>query len=427
MTLRRIGSILIVLMGLNAFVGSFFTFERGNFTLRLVPYAFKFFQLFLMLTIIIYFLVQRTIRIKTDHLFWIIFLLIGDMGISIFYASDPVNPTDFARVLFWVFAAFAIYFLRQADCLDEKILYQMVLFNLFWVCLRILAYKLFNIWIGVDTGNFGDTRDGVVGSLSYTLVWFVPLFLLFESKIKFPVLLTVLFAMLAPFKRGALLGLILGSLVYYFLNRRVPGRNKGSLARDAIQVLALLILGGVGFLVFKEHILDRLSDIGGDKSLGSGRGIFYQIVLNHWENFMGIKKLIGAGFFAVMPMLGTYYEQAIPAHSDWLETLYDQGIIGVSILTLFHLLFIARVLGVIRKRAEFGPHLAYSYTIFFLASVYSVTLYNFETSWFGVSMGYYLGTEALMKRKKARETVPTLAGKVSALSPVQVRPYGGIS
>ncbi len=419
MSLRRIGSILIVLIGFNVFLDTFFSFERGNFTIRLVPYAFKSLQLFLMLVIIFYFLSQRIIPIKIPPVFWLFFFFVGDMVASVFYAQDQVNPTDLARMIFWVLAAFAICLLRQADCLEEKVMFGMVVFNLGWVCFRILAFKVLNIWIGAQVSydeTVGFDNDGVVNNLGYSLVWLVPLFLLFKSKIRFPLLFIVLFSMVASFKRGALLGLILGSVVYYFLDRRVRGRQNRSLVKDMAMVLAVLALAGVGFLLFKDHILARMEDISGDKSFGSGREIFYQIVLNHWERFVGMKKVIGAGFFQVMPMLGLYYENAIPAHSDWLETLYDQGFIGVAMLAAIHSAIVIRILETIKKGREWGPHLAYSYVIFFLSSVYSITLYSFDTTWFGVSLGYYLGTDILFKRRAGEEPVPAKAAEKPGFS-----------
>ncbi len=410
-SLKRIGSTLILFLGLNAFVDTFFSFERGNFTVRLVPYAFKSFQLFLMTTVVVYFLGQRTLRIKVEPLFWLLFLFTGDIVVSTLYADDTVNPTDLARTVFWVLAALAVYFLRQADCLDEKLLYRMVVFNFFWVCLRITAYKLFNIWIGAEVNSdaIGEfTKDGVVNNLGYSLVWLAPLYLAFESKHRFPILLAVFFSMLASFKRGALLGLIFGFLAYYVLNRRVKGRNRGSIVPDLLRASLILALAAGAFFLFKDYILYRMADIDGDKSFGSGRATFYQIVLDHWDNFVGTKKMIGAGFFQVMPMLGLYWEAAIPAHSDWLETLYDQGILGVSILASIHLLLLAKVWRAIQQRASYGPQLAYTYVIFFLTSVYSISLYSFDTAWFGVSLGYYLGTDVLEKRRlPAAESVET--------------------
>jgi hypothetical protein len=50
--------------------------------------------------------------------------------------------------------------------------------------------------------------------------------------------------------------------------------------------------------------------------------------------------------------------------------------------------------------------MAFTTIIFFLASVYSITLYTFDTSWFGVAVGYYLGTDALEKRKAQAKAVP---------------------
>ena len=402
LSLRSIGSALILLMGSNAFVDTFFTFERGNFTVRLIPYAFKGLQVMLMLVVVLYFAGQKSVRDRIEPLFLILFLLLGDVMASVLYAQGIVNPTDLARLIFWLLAALAVYFLRQNGCLDEKVLWGAVVFSL--VCLRILSYKLLGLWIGAEvnpdeTGGFDE--DGVVNNLGYSLVWLVPLFLSFESKFRLPVLLVVFFSMLASFKRGALVGLILGFLAYYFADWRVRGKGPKRLALDLACAMLVVALAGAGFLLFQDHILERMSDVDGDKALGSGREIFYQIVLHHWLDFGGPRKIIGAGFYQVMPMLGLYYENAIPAHSDWLETLYDQGIIGTLILCAAHVALVTRVRSALRRRLPLAPSLAYSYVIFLLASVYSITLYNFDTLWFGISLGYYLGTPGLLKEAPA--------------------------
>lgn len=228
--------------------------------------------------------------------------------------------------------------------------------------------------------------------------------MLFDSKIKFPVLLMVFFSMVASFKRGALVGLIVGFPIYYFLNRRVQPGKPGTLTRDMVRFAIVLGLAGLGFLVFKEHILTRMDDVGGNKSFGSGRGEIYSVVLKHFERLDGMRKVIGAGFFEAVPMLGRYSEREITAHSDWLETLYDQGFIGVGIMALIHCLFIIRLLREYLKKSVYGPSLAYSYIIFFLANIYSIVLYTFDSTWFGVSLGYYLGTGVLLGRK--RELAP---------------------
>lgn len=150
-------------MGLNAFLDSFFSFERGNFPTRTIPYIFKLSQMGLMFIVIIYFLNQRSIRIKMDPLFWALFLFAGDMALSVLYAPDSINPTDLARMLFWVTAGYAVYLLRQADCLDEKMLLRMILFNFFWVCFRILAYKVLHLGSApspMNRASGGLTRMG---------------------------------------------------------------------------------------------------------------------------------------------------------------------------------------------------------------------------------------------------------------------------
>ncbi len=399
-SLKRIGSSLIVLLGLSAFVDAFFSF--GESASRLVPYAFKGLLILVILTVIFFFLSQRSVPIQVNLLFPVLLLVLALMTAGVFYARDPVNPTDLARVFLWILTLFAVYLLRQAGCLDEGLLRLTVLCDIGWICLRILAYKLFHLWIGAET-PFGPT--GECSSMCYFLVWFAPLLLMLQTRHVFSLMLLIFFTMVSAFKRGALLGFVLGFFVYYLLSRWVR-RDQWNPFRDLTRLLPILGLAGLGFVLFKEHITEHMSDLSGVQGLGSGRQIFYQIILRRWMDFDWIDKLLGAGFFQVEPMLSLYYFSGVPAHSDWLETLYDEGLLGLVLLALIHLLLIYMVLKAAGKRRAYAPAMAYAYLVFFLSGIYSTTFYSFDTTWFGVTMGYCLGTGVLTARLERESPLP---------------------
>lgn len=399
-SLKRIGSALVVLLGLSAFVDAFFSF--GESASRLVPYAFKGLLILLILAVIVYFLSQRVVPVQVNILFPLLFTILALMSTGVFYAKDPVNPTDLARVFLWILTFFAVYLLRQADCLDEGLLRLAVVCDVGWICLRILAFKLFHVWIGAET-PFGPV--GECSSMCYFLIWFVPLLLMLQTRHVFPLMLLIFFTMVSAFKRGALLGLILGFVAYYLLSRRTR-RERWNPFQDLAKLLPILVLAGGGFLMFKEHITGHMADLSGGQGLGSGRQIFYQIILRRWMDFDWPDKLFGAGFFQVEPMLSLYYFSGVPAHSDWLETLYDEGLFGLGLLVLVHLLLIYMTLNAAGKRRAYAPAMAYAYVVFLLSGIYSTTFYSFDTTWFGVAMGYCLGTGVLEARRERESLRP---------------------
>ena len=136
--------------------------------------------------------------------------------------------------------------------------------------------------------------------------------------------------------------------------------------------------------------VERVENLEEDE--GSGRLERYKDVLRllRDEDNRG-KIVLGHGYRTVEDSLG----ESSSAHNDFLEVLYDYGIIGLLLFVLFHLALIKRVLYLRKIESEFMEGYAVSYAIFFIMSMVShliiyPTYFIFLTSYWGAIEGYLM-------------------------------------
>ena len=126
------------------------------------------------------------------------------------------------------------------------------------------------------------------------------------------------------------------TIYFDFLRSRKNGLIKG------IALSSLIV--GIGFGIFNYvdietggYISQRLENIGEDQ--GSGRLDVYENVFNLYETKDWNNKLFGSGFNSVIKdnyfggSIGMF--RNISAHNDFLEVLYDFGIIGLFIYLVY--------------------------------------------------------------------------------------------
>lgn len=111
--------------------------------------------------------------------------------------------------------------------------------------------------------------------------------------------------------------------------------------RDILIMLILAIGGVVTFLSqFTNMLIERNQIDAASGAYGSGRAIFYQIVLEGWFNADIFHFLFGFGIGAVNQLLLSKFGIAISAHSGFLDVLYSYGLIGMVIyLSIFYSLW----------------------------------------------------------------------------------------
>jgi hypothetical protein len=112
-----------------------------------------------------------------------------------------------------------------------------------------------------------------------------------------------------------------------------------------------------------ELFLERLGRTVEDG--GTGRIAIYQSYLKEMSLMSFSELLTGRGFDSGKLLLDK------SAHNDWLEALYDFGIIGLILYVALHLFLLKRIFEFIRIKSPLAEPYVVSYAIFFMMSLTS--------------------------------------------------------
>lgn len=203
------------------------------------------------------------------------------------------------------------------------------------------------------------------------LVLFIYPIILFSSKgykyNKFYILISVL-SILITLKRGAVLALVLGSIIYYLGSLRYSFNIKRLFAGIFLSVFLIFS----GYFIYKlqeDTIADRFSqeqfDVNNDKA-GSGRVGMYKQLYFAWANSDN-------RFFGFGNQADTYRRanKRIHAHSDILGFLYNHGYVGVGLILMLYI----KIFLFHRYYKKINKQLSYIiptiFVILFLVNLYS--------------------------------------------------------
>ena len=281
------------------------------------------------------------------------------------------NSFEISAIAFWFWSCFSTIS-NEADIKDlvKDLVFQsfwLVVFLFFSVYLKDrkktkeinfvfkLAY-VFMIIIGSYYIIWSLTRPAIVMSGTVNTVYY-PLMLLplvFTKRSKMSAVLGVLlllFATLISEKRTALIAIVLALVIPIIINPNSKRKSKFKRAILFLLVgLAVFALAYLFILYFEIDIIDRFMNLSNDG--GSGRNHIYATVWRSIKN-LGIRDLfIGNGFNGVandkIVMLidsNIFGFEYTSAHNDFLEIIYDYGIIGL----LLYVFFLAQMVKVLFK------------------------------------------------------------------------------
>lgn len=135
-------------------------------------------------------------------------------------------------------------------------------------------------------------------------------------------------------KRAGFISFIGALVVYTYFT--IKNNNKGIRSRLKY-ILVFIIVGIIGFYIFNSyiatndiHLLDRLANLQEDG--GSGRDMVYDYTWNLLLKSDLISLMFGHGFNTVVQ----YSFLNLSAHTDFLETPFDYGIIGFIVYIVFY-------------------------------------------------------------------------------------------
>jgi O-antigen ligase len=177
-------------------------------------------------------------------------------------------------------------------------------------------------------------------------------------------------------KRTAFTALVLAMITYYL--------SEGFYARKKMKVRWLVSSFMVIFIVFSmfSEIEDktsgtmtaRMTSLFEDE--GSGRLDIYNAVIRAQRESSILEWILGHGHNAVWREF-VYISirpggiQALSAHNDWIEILFDYGLPGLFLFGLFHVSLVRNTLKLIRERSRYGPPMAVSYVLFLVMTMTS--------------------------------------------------------
>lgn len=202
--------------------------------------------------------------------------------------------------------------------------------------------------------------------ISYYMLFALPLVLMVKQW-KWKVLFIVIaFAIiLSSMKRGGAAALVIGLIVYFMVYLKI--RSYNIIKAFTFLVVALAVLAAA-FLFFGSQevegeqmtLVERFENVGQDG--GSNRDRVYSKTIDLIASQEGVEWIVGNGYNAVLVDSPIHYS----AHNDYLEILYDYGIIGLLMYIFFTLSFFRLALRLFLKKDEFAPIVCFQFSNFIL-------------------------------------------------------------
>ncbi len=278
----------------------------------------------------------------------------------------------FPRVLYTLLPFFVFFnYSKYGYDPNNKLTYTSLL--LFLPALLMLCQSFFEREAAY--GSFMERADNI----GYSLLSIMMLFSVLKPNKSNLILITIAyFAILFSLKRGAMLT---GTIIYmfYILQFKKFGIRKISLL-NVLTLLCILAVSIYGIITYSDVFLYRFIR----DQTASGREQFYTLVYKGWKNSSSFNQVFGNGFFSTVDYLGKVYSD-IYAHSDWLEILYDHGILGIII-------FSGTVISLFSLRKKIKLMIPYYYLpfvaiffVFFIKTIISGTyMSKFDSITYGI-------------------------------------------
>ena len=292
---------------------------------------------------------------------------------------------------------YSCYYYARKGYLNKDVL---SLFAVIFVALGIANYYRMQRETLEYLASLKSDRTEITNNIGYVMLSVIPSLLIFNKKPLWQYIgigFCVVFILMAM-KRGAILcaGLFLVAFVWHKM------KSSRSSSRR-ILVIAAIIVGFYLLAQFVENMLTnsdyflaRLEQTrAGD---ASGRESMYNEYFNHYFfDAEIIPKLIGYGANGTIKVFENY------AHNDWLETLIDQGFVGIIIFCFYISCFLKTIrMRTLHPESKFALKVIFLLFIlqtFFSAGITNTTIYTCCMFGYALNNGFAKDCEQLDRSK----------------------------
>jgi O-antigen ligase len=204
---------------------------------------------------------------------------------------------------------------------------------------------------------------------SFAFIVFLPLILFYRSPVlKYSFLLLLGYISIISAKRSVILSFIF--IVILLLLSNLRNFKNISSKRLIIDIIVLLVVVITTIKIYNANqvifqiVTDRFSQLEYDN--GSGRSDIYNKLLDEIEHSDFINLIFGHGYNAVTKNIFGH-----PAHNDFLEILYDFGLIPLLVFILIFLIIIIKDIKLFLRRKQL-----YVFTAASLINILTLGLMN---------------------------------------------------
>jgi hypothetical protein len=341
------------------------------------------------------------LRVAKFQLLWLGILIVRFLFHGNFDGEVDMYMVNLA---YWVLVLWSAYSLVVDGNLTARQVTITGAVMTFVVVMRNALFGFAGIWLGnkVEGWSFQD----IVFNSAYPLLWFT-LMQTVDTDVPLtgPIALLGAVAIVLTMKRGAFIALLLAALAYgmtyAYINRKSRGIRR-------VVAFAGIVVVAIGIPVWLRggEIAARWTEVEDPNNLGSGRGIFWLIIAQHWLSADVITKFIGFGPHSVFEITGDQYLAAIPAHNDWLNMLHEFGIVGVLALGAVCWALVKGLSPILRDCPKFAPLFCAALSGALCITLFDIFSSNSETSFFSLLIAVPLGMSARARLGRVRQSVP---------------------
>jgi len=340
---------------------------------------------------ILYFIIFSEQQIKTSVFFnfflvWTIIVSIN-IWLNTPYLQNETNQTiglivKQALLHFFLFAFFYAAFKYYGDSLWK-------LFNYIIVGWYIIIAFTYSVNYSVFGALVLDGSTYLLG-ISYVLLYSLPLALCLKNKfLKWFCVVVGAIVVLSSIKRGGILAFTFAMLVYYFVHNIYIKKTNHPI-RNILSIILSMIILVTAFVIYDEKannglIIERINNLSEDD--GSGRGEVMSYMINYIPQLSLQELIIGHGFEGSRE----FSPLELTAHNDFLEALYDYGLIGLIVYLYFYIILFKKLRLLIKQKSEYAAPLAAGVALFCFLSMISHIIIYLHFAWYAIILGVFEG------------------------------------
>ncbi|MGN0235333.1 MAG: O-antigen ligase family protein [Paludibacteraceae bacterium] len=325
---------------------------------------------------------QRTVQWYS----WYVLLV----GISIIITNHADTKELIYHLLVFVLPLFGLWgtygYARRFG--EQPHFYKMIAFVILCIVVAYgVVYSTYNV-LG-ERGHFG---------VAYYPLYLLPLMLACDKRwVRYVALVVIGVVIISSVKRGGLLALAMGLLVYLLVKRHIDKKGMKGLIITFLVVAMVTVVFYLAVVNLGDNVLERLFN--SDDDTGNGRTEIWAGIFRRLEEQGLSNWIFGNGYLATMAGTSNGSWSGFSAHNDFLECLYDYGAVTLFCYLGFLFSWARYILRTIRQHSRFAAPLAMMWVMYVILSMISIIIIYYTSLLSMITVGTLIGWNEFEQHK----------------------------